>query len=132
MLYQTSNKGHEILPKRKRNHKYFNAAYRCNDCKIRFPQKKDMTDHKKKEHKFTSVRPTNNEELDQTIISMILGEPGKYYCKGCGKINNNRRHMINHIETNHIEGVSHPCRLCEKMLKSRESLRIHVFRIHKV
>ena len=117
--------------RKKRNDKYFNAAFRCMECEIRFPQKKNLTDHKKKEHSFTSVRPTNHEELDKTISSMILGEPGKYTCKGCGKNKNNRRHIIDHIETNHIDGVSHPCKLCKKNLRSRHSLRIHVFRIHK-
>ena len=77
---------------------------------------------------------TTYEKLDETISSMMenLGEPGKYSCKACGKNINHKGKMINHIEGNHIEGVSHPCSFCKNTLRSRESLRHHVFRYHKI
>ena len=77
---------------------------------------------------------TNNEYLDETINSMMesLGEPGKYSCKVCGKNINHKGNMINHIEGNHIQGVSHPCSFCGKWFRSRESLRVHVLRFHKI
>ena len=77
---------------------------------------------------------TNKEELDATINSMMetLGEPGKYSCRVCGKNINHRGHMISHIEGNHIEGISYSCSLCGKTCRSRESLRMHKFRYHKL
>ena len=77
---------------------------------------------------------TNNEELDETINSMIdsLGQGG-FACKVCGKIELKfKKNMKNHIEGKHIEGTCHQCSHCGKTTKSRESLRIHVFRHHKV
>ena len=77
---------------------------------------------------------TNNKDLDETINSMMesLGEPGKYLCKVCGKNINHKGNMINHIEGNHIEGVSHPCSICGKNFRSRECLRVHEFRFPKI
>ena len=118
--------------RKKRNPNTVIAAYPCNECKKGFPRKKLLANQKNIEHNFTSVKPTNFEELDKIIIFMMekLGKPAKYSCKGCGKNTNNERNMISHIETNHIEGFAQPCKLCAKMLRSRESLRIHVVTSH--
>ena len=36
-----------------------------------------------------------------------------------------------HIEANHLEGVSVPCKICGKILRSRSSLSMHILRNHK-
>ena len=52
-----------------------------------------------------------------------------YICKVCGK--EGRRHNIeSHIEANHLEGVTVPCNLCEKTVRTREALRHHKSRCH--
>ena len=72
-------------------------------------------------------------DLDDTINAMLenLGEPGKYACKVCGKTGSHKQKVVNHIEGNHIQGALHTCNKCTKTYKTRESLRIHVFRFHK-
>ena len=77
---------------------------------------------------------TNVEELDETINAMMesLGQ-GELRCKVCGKIETKfKKNMRNHIEAKHIEGVSHPCSQCGKIFRSRESIRLHVFKFHKI
>ena len=93
-----------------------------------------MIDHKKRDHNVTLVKPTNYVELDKTILSMMetFRGAGKYTCKICRKNTRDRKSMIGHIETIHIEGVYHPCKQCGNMFRSRETLRVHEFMSHKV
>ena len=81
----------------------------------------------------TSVKTgTNNGELDETIDSMIERlETGGYKCNVCGKLER-RSILIRHIESMHIEGVSHPCGNCGKLFRSRNSLAGHISQLHAV
>ena len=51
-------------------------------------------------------------------------------CKVCGK-EDLSKHLRNHIEANHLEGVSIPCDYCGKICPSRHSLFMHKSRFHK-
>jgi hypothetical protein len=76
---------------------------------------------------------TNNKELFSTTNSMMeRNEDGKWACQACGKIIGHKGDMRNHIEANHIEGVSHPCSQCGKKFRSRNSLAHHVGRCRKI
>ena len=77
----------------------------------------------------------NMEELDRKVKSMMekgtktisygKGRLGKAnVCKICGK-EGQVVAIRDHIEANHLEGISLPCNLCEKTLRSRNTLRIH-------
>merc|ERR1712129_554774 len=76
------------------------------------------------------------QDLDDKIKSMMMfsenmtPKHGKArICKVCGK----EGQMINirdHIEANHITGVSHTCNICGKSSRSRGGLRVHVARYH--
>ena len=57
----------------------------------------------------------------QTIASM---------CKVCGK-EGLATSIKDHIEANHLEGISLPCDHCGKAFTSRQSLRSHKSRLHK-
>ena len=109
---------------KKRNQDYINEFFSFFQCKKEFHHERQLMDHKKRDHNFILVKPTNYEELDKTIITMMetFRGTGKYSCKRCGKNTNDRRNMIIRIETNHIEGVYHPCKPCGNMFRSRESL----------
>ena len=93
--------------------------------------------------KETTVALTNDkisvdlQDLDEQIKSMITksdqsGGPGKGYmasCNVCGK-EGPYFNMPNHVETNHITGVSHACNICGKVSRSRNALRMHVSNFH--
>ena len=75
---------------------------------------------------------SNLENLDEMVESMMesLGG-GRYSCKVCGREEKrSRANMKNHIEGKHIKGVSHPCPLCGKFLKTKACLAMHIHRVH--
>ena len=68
-------------------------------------------------------RSQNLKELDTQVKSMIekasdggSGVRAQFKCKTCGKIAESPQ-MRNHIESLHLEGVSLPCELCEKVTR---------------
>ena len=76
------------------------------------------------------------QELDEKCISLMEKTLKKnangqllYTCRLCGK-EAKSDHMKDHIEVNHLEGVSIPCNLCDKELRSRDSLRRHRNKYH--
>ena len=74
----------------------------------------------------------NIEALDQQIESMVTksdisagnnqGKMGS--CNVCGK-EGSYTNIKQHIEVNHITGISHSCDICGKIYRSRDSLRMH-------
>ena len=79
-------------------------------------------------------------DLDEKVKSMMfLGKNkipmgGKMksasVCKVCGKEAGHSA-IRDHIEANHLEGISIPCNICKKDLKSRKTLRKHNIIFHK-
>jgi len=74
--------------------------------------------------------PNYIEEVDKKIEELSDRIDGVWNCKVCGKTSNRKGNFGWHIET-HLEGLSFPCNLCDKILCSRNSLDIHVRRFHK-
>ena len=74
-------------------------------------------------------------KLDNEIKTMwiMVKKDGKsiYICQVCGKEGIVTTQIRDHIETNHIEGISLPCNSCEKTFRSRASLRLHKANKHK-
>ena len=72
-------------------------------------------------------------ELNDTLESMISryedGGPLKYMCQTCGKTMQDKSKMKRHAEV-HLD-LSHPCIVCQKVFKSRNSLSVHYSREHK-
>ena len=70
------------------------------------------------------------EDLEEKVVSMMeksqhhFGTQPAYICKMCGK-EARSRDMKDHIEANHLEGVTIPCNLCDKTFRSRQTLRHH-------
>ena len=77
------------------------------------------------------------QELDNKINSMMVKTSNKsvrgkliYKCTLCGK-EAEVTQIKNHIEANHMEGISVPCNLCETTFRSRNALAIHKHSYHK-
>ena len=89
-----------------------------------------LTDH--------TTNYTDIESLDQQVKSMMIFsdnadpyKPGRArICKVCGK-EGSRQYIINHIEANHITGISIPCDTCGKAFKSRNTLNNHKYQQHR-
>merc|ERR1712129_95972 len=87
-----------------------------------------------------SVAAGDFHELNEQIKTMIQRSqnqipngPGKitmgHSCTVCGK-EGRLSQIRDHIDANHIEGVSIPCSLCEKIFRSRTAVRSHNARNH--
>ena len=104
-----------------------------------------------KEHLSTNVKfersvaipkRFNNDlvELDKTVKSMMekgnnMVTYGKtrttaFICKVCGK-GGQPTNIGDHIERNHLEGISIPCLLCDKVFSSRNTMSAHKSTKHK-
>ena len=93
----------------------------------------------RKENNTVSL-PSNLEQLDETVKSMMETSQSMFQsgrrqqqgkkCKVCGK-EGRSTDIMRHIEVNHLEGVSIPCNLCDKIFKSRLTLSQHVSKYHK-
>jgi len=91
-------------------------------------------------HSSVSVNITDIQELDEKVKSMmaksqniIQNGPNKSkkadICTVCGK-EGSGTNIKDHIEANHLEGVSIPCSFCEKTFRSRMSQRQHYKKMH--
>ena len=88
----------------------------------------------------TSIMSADLQELDETVKTMMeisenmiqeeIRQKRAKICKPCGK-EGPSTNIKQHIEANHLEGVSLPCNLCDKILRSRKVLRMHISRNHK-
>ena len=74
------------------------------------------------------------QELDEKVKSMMeispnlipSGKERAKICKVCGKEGQSMA-IRDHIEANHLEGVSLPCNACRKEFRSRMNLRKHTY-----
>ena len=82
-----------------------------------------------------SVNIRDVQELDEKVKSMIIKSQNSIpngpklftkasICTVCGKEGLGVQ-IRNHIEANHLEGVSIPCSFCEKIFRSKAALGMH-------
>ena len=84
------------------------------------------------------VSITDVEDLAEQVKSLIAksknrtvdGKQMAKVCTVCGKEGMGSA-IKDHIEANHLEGVSLPCIYCEKRFRSRNGLRQHCTKDHK-
>jgi len=89
-------------------------------------------------HTVTNVNITDYQELDDMVKSMMTKSQNSYQnghqradiCTVCGKEGKGNA-IKDHIEANHLEGVSIPCNNCEKTFRSRVAQRQHFAKHHK-
>ena len=70
-------------------------------------------------------------ETSENMIKVGNQQKRAKTCKVCGK-EGYITDIKKHIEANHLEGVSVPCNLCDKILRSRKALSYHISRNHKI
>ena len=74
---------------------------------------------------------TNLEELDNKILEYIEKDPAGFWkCTVCGKMDKKTTNIKEHVEI-HVEGLTFPCKYCEKSFRSRNILRNHNYQKHR-
>ena len=74
---------------------------------------------------------TNLEELDNKIWEYVEKDPtGFWKCTVCGKMDKKTTNIKEHVEI-HVEGLTFPCKYCEKSFRSRNILRNHNYQKHR-
>ena len=74
---------------------------------------------------------TNLEELDNKIWEYIEKAPAGFCkCTVCGKMDKKTTNIKEHVEI-HVEGLTFPCKYCEKSFRSRNILRVHYYQKHR-
>ena len=84
----------------------------------------------------TKLLSRDLQDLDTTVISIMETSQNTIMdgncqkkakiCKICGK-EGGATVLRNHIEANHLEGVSIPCNQCDKTFRSRNALNQHIY-----
>jgi len=72
-----------------------------------------------------------NDELHDTIESMLEKVDGLWTCKMCGQTSGHKATLKRHVECRHTVGSSHPCRFCDKIFRSTNALDVHNYRNHR-
>jgi len=108
--------------------------YQGEDCDLKSTNKAILKTHRVSSHLFGI---TSTRELDTVIESMMTkgnpvdGGESLWSCAMCDKKLKKKSHMQMHVEAFHIEGVTHKCDVCLSDFKTRSSLKAHVWRIHR-
>ena len=107
-----------------------NAPNETGNLQNTFESAAALTDH--------TTNHTDFEILNQQVKSMVetsdnknpYGKGRARICKVCGK-EGSWPNIKNHIEANHITGISIPCDICGKSFKSRHVVTVHKSQQHR-
>ena len=69
--------------------------------------------------------------LNQLILKSAIGGNVLHFCGICQKSLKSKPHMLNHIESSHVNGVYHKCSECNNKFKTRGNLSSHKLKAHK-
>ena len=64
----------------------------------------------------------NNEDLNETLNTMISKHGESWSCNSCGKLSNDKRNLKKHVENMHTEGLEFPCPICGTIFRSRQNI----------
>jgi len=131
-----------VKPEPKRNHKQSTSAFlKVENLPIQ-DKRRGLDDVQRTTVKTTDTsiavqnhtvsNPSDIQELDDLVKSMMTksqsnyqnGMRKNYICTVCGKEGKGNA-IKDHIEANHLEGVSLPCGFCEKTFRTRSAFRRH-------
>ena len=88
---------------------------------VALPKQEFSGDMKELDEKIETMMVRGQNMIRKTPTEMFSA----FVCQVCGK-KGRKHHIKDHIEVKHLEGISIPCSLCEKILKSRSGLRHHL------
>ena len=82
-------------------------------------------------HVSSDIQELNNKSASMMVKTSKKSQCGNplYKCTICGK-EDKSYNLKNHIEKNHLEGVSIPCNLCDKTFRCTKTLAHHKNRNH--
>ena len=117
-------------------------TYNCFLCDLVFYTKKSLREHDELEHKETQTiknETIDEEEQDVKLNTevqsrMMKGKDAEggimWTCTECGKTQKQKFKLQMHIDT-HLKGFVHRCPICDKIHKTRGSLKSHIIIKHK-
>ena len=81
---------------------------------------------------FVIISGSDRNFLAQYVVKIVEGEGrGKYRCSICGKVNGQKVHTENHVESIHFPGTfEYPCKHCSQTFSGRNKLYMHVNAVH--
>ena len=94
----------------------------------------DVSNKAKGDLQILDAKMKSMMEKSEKFVKQGDGTPQNaraYICKVCGK-EGRLHHITNHIEANHLEGITIPCDFCQKTFTARVNLRMHKARYHKL
>ena len=96
---------------------------------IIFDKTVSLVEDDNKIYKVKNIK--QNEDLNETLNSMITQTGETWNCNYCGKVSKEKRNLKTHVENMHTEGLEFPCPRCDKMFRSRKSVYNHTTSNHK-
>ena len=69
---------------------------------------------------------TNNDELNETVESLLEKVGDAWACKMCGQKAVHKTNLKRHIESKHTTGGSHTCKVCGKIFRSSNAINTHM------
>ena len=123
----THRKGQPQIEKVQRGKTPFNDGYQM-------PSNPDTVVSVQENQISVGLQDLNEQIRSMMTMTDVRSADGKGYmasCNICGK-QAPSRNMPTHIEGNHITGVTHACDLCGKVSRSREAIRQHKKKNHKI
>ena len=121
------------LERKIRELKKFGYSITPRENQSRIETKAEMKTEIKTKAELTAYDNEDIRKLDLEVKSMMEKSQNKgsqQICKVCGK-EGQTTSIKNHIEANHMEGVSIPCNHCSKICRSRNAMWMHNKREHK-
>lgn len=64
-------------------------------------------------------------DVDSAIHEKLSKVGGLWHCNDCSYQSSNKAHVFEHVEAKHIVHSGYICQICEKVLKTSASYRMH-------